>query len=235
MRKTAIITIIIFILLAAGGGTGYYFYDKHQKQKIADSIAHDSIRRAREAELARWAAIEQARKDSAAAWDRTHGALVIMARMEELLKKDILKRDQVGGKNWTERMNILHEQCKNVLAYAEHPADSIYRLFSFNGMMGGDSIHIEGDSIMHAYNITNDSAFVLVHFDLGEKYPEGQNVQFKLKYIGEEWLLDDFTFQFSDGESYTESKEMEWFIETYGKFDATEEEEEEDKSSKPKK
>ena len=39
-------------------------------------------------------------------------------------------------------------------------------------------------------------------------------------------LLDDFTFQFTDGESYTESKEMEWFIETYGTFEATEEEEE---------
>ena len=235
MRKSAIITIIIIILLAAGGGTGYYFYDKHQKQKIADSITHDSIRRAREAELAYWAEIEQARRDSAAAYERTHGQLVIMTRMEELLKTDILKRNQVGGKNWTERMNILHEQCKNVLAYAESPADSIYRSFSFKGMMGGDSIHIEGDSVMYAYDITRDSASVLVHFDIGEKYPEGQKVQFKLKYIGDEWLLDDFTFQFEDGEYYTESKEMEWFIETYGKFEATEEEEEEEKNSKPKK
>ena len=235
MKKSAIITIIILILLAAGGGTGYYFYDKHEKQKIADSIAHDSIRRAREAELARWAAIEQARADSAAAWERTHGPLVLMARMEELLKTDILKRNQVGGKNWTERMNILHEQCKNVLAYAESPADSIYRLFSFNGLMGGDSIRIVGDSITHAYNITPDSAYVDVHFDIGEKYPEGQNVQFKLKYIGGEWLIDDFTFQYSDGESYTESKEMEWFIETFGKYEATEEEEEKEEKAVEKK
>lgn len=227
MRKSAIITIIIIILLAAGGGTGFYFWNKHRKQVEADSIARrDSIRHAREAELAYWAAMEQARKDSTAAWERTHGALVIMSRMEELLKTDILKRNQVGGKNWTERMNILHEQCKNVLAYAESPADSIYRLFSFNGLMG-DSIHIESDSIVRAYNITADSAFVLVHFDIGEKYPEGQKVQFKLKYIGEEWLLDDFTFQFEDGYYATESEEMQWFIDTFGKFKEEEEEEEE--------
>ena len=239
MRKSAIITIILLVLLAAGGGTGYYFYDKHQKQVAADSIARrDSIHRAREAELARWRAIEQARRDSAAAYESTHAPLVIMKRMEELLKSDILNHNQVGGKNWTERMNILQEQCKNVIAYARHPADSVFRLFSFKGMMGGDSIRIHGDSIMHAYNITTDSAYVDVHFDLGEKYPEGQNVCFKLKFIGGEWLLDDFTFQYSDGESYTESKEMEWFIDTYGKYEATDPDEEikmEEKKPEPKK
>lgn len=239
MRKSAIITIILLVLLAAGGGTGYYFYDKHQKQVAADSIARrDSIHRAREAELARWRAIEQARRDSAAAYESTHAPLVIMKRMEELLKSDILNHNQVGGNNWTERMNILQEQCKNVIAYARHPADSVYRLFSFKGMMGGDSIRIHGDSIMHAYNITPDSAYVDVHFDLGEKYPEGQNVSFKLKFIGGEWLLDDFTFQYSDGESYTESKEMEWFIDTYGRYEATDPDEEikmEEKKAEPKK
>ncbi len=237
MKKSSIIIIVLLILLFAGGGTGYYFYDKHRKKEIADSIARrDSIHRAREAELAHWRAIEQARKDSIAAYEKTHAPIVIMSRMEELLKSDILKRNRVGGSNWTERMNILHEQCENVLAYADAPADSIYRLFSFNGMMGGDTIKVRGDSIMHAYSISPDSAYVDVHFDLGEKYPEGQNVSFKLKFVNGEWLLDDFTFQYSDGESYTESKEMQWFIDTYGKVESTEPETNPDSKSdtKPK-
>jgi len=226
MRK-AMIILTVLVLLGILGGTGYYFYDKEQKRQIAEQMAKDSIRRARDAEIAHWKAVEQARRDSAAAYEKTHAPEVLMKRMEQLLKDEILNnRNHVGGKNWTERFNILREQCQNVVAYADHPADSIFRSFSFKGMMG-DSIRIQGDSIMRAYKITPDSAYVDVHFDIGDKHPEGQDVAFKLKFIGGQWIIDDFTFQYTDGEYYTESEEMKWFIETFGRAEATKSEDDE--------
>ena len=210
--------IIIGILLTAAIGTGYYFYHQEMERQKAEKAAHDSIRHAREVENARLAAIDQARRDSAAAYEKTHSTQVIKLRMEQLLRDEMRSgRNHVGGKNWSERMNILREQCDNVIAYGEEGTDTVFKSFSFKGLMGKD-VHVKGDSILRVYYVSEHTAYVDVRYEIGnEEQPEGQEVSYKLAFEKDEWLLDDFTFLYSDGAHVTESEEMKWFIDTYGK------------------
>lgn len=221
MRKAF---IIIAILLLSAGGAGYYYYDKEQKRVASERVARDSIRHARDVENARLAAIEKAHRDSVALFEKTHSKAAIMAAAEDLIKQEFLSgRNHVGGKNWTERMNILREQCENVVAYSKEGADSVLKSFNFKGLMG-KGIHVESDSITQVYYISVDSAWVDVHFDI-ESYEEGQDVTLKLHFIDNRWLIDDFVFRYSDGEWVSEADEMRWFIDYYG-FDNKEEDEE---------
>ena len=215
--------IIITILILAAAGTGYYFYDKHEKQVAYERFLRDSLRQARELENARIAAIEKAHRDSIAAYEKTHSPDVIKAMAEQLIAEEVMSgRNHIGGKNWSERINILREQCDNVVAYDTTGIDSIYKSFNFKGLMGED-IHVRSDSVMRVYYISPDSAYVDVHFNIGEEYPKGQTVTFKLVFEQEKWLIDDFTFMYDDGEFVRETDEMRWFI---GKFGNIKEDEE---------
>jgi uncharacterized protein YxeA len=209
--------IIITILLVAAAGAGYYFYHQEMERQRQEKAIHDSIRHAREVENARLAAIDKARRDSSAAYELTHGTQVIKLRMEQLLRDEIRNgRNHVGGKNWSEKMNILREQCDNVIAYSNERADTVFRTFSFKGLMGKD-VRVKSDSILRVYYVSEHTAYVDVRYEIGDEQPEGQDVSFILSYEKDEWLLDDFTFIYSDGTHVTESEEMKWFIETYGK------------------
>ena len=209
--------IIITILLVAAAGAGYYFYHQEMKRQKEEKAIHDSIRHARDVELARLAAIDSARRDSSAVWERTHGTQVIKLRMEQLLRDEMRSgRNHVGGKNWSEKMNILREQCDNVIAYSKEGADTVFRTFSFKGLMGKD-VRVKGDSILRVYYVSSHTAYVDVRYEIGDEEPEGQEVSFVLAYENDEWLLDDFTFIYPDGAHVTESEEMKWFIDTYGK------------------
>ena len=120
--------IIITILILAAVGTGYYFYDKHEKQVAYERYLRDSLRQARELENARIAAIEKAHRDSIAAYEKTHSPDVIKAMAEKLIEEEVMSgRNHIGGKNWSERINILREQCDNVVAYDTTGIDSIYK------------------------------------------------------------------------------------------------------------
>lgn len=210
--------IILAVLLVLGGGAGYYFYDKEQKRVAAERAERDSIRQARELENARIAAMEKAHRDSLAAYERTHSTAVIRAVVERLVHDEMLSgRNHVGGRNWSERINILREQCDNAKAYYsdKRRADSVFRAFSFRGLMGSD-IHIKSDSVMRVYYVSLESAYADVHFDIGEEYPEGQNVTLKLTYEDEKWLIDDFIFEYTDGDRVSESEEMIWFLKEFG-------------------
>ena len=164
--KKALIIIAVFILIS--GGTGYYFYDKHERKVARAQFLRDSLRQARDLENARIAAIEKAHRDSIAAYEKTHSPDVIRAVAEKLISEEMMSgRDRIGGKNWSSRINILKEQCDNVVAYDTTGVDSIYRSFSFKGLMGKD-IHIQSDSILRVYYISPDSAYVDVRFNIGE-------------------------------------------------------------------
>ena len=206
---------IVVIFLLAAGGAGYYYYDKEQKREAAERAVRDSIRHAREVENARLAAIEKAHRDSIAVFEKTHSKAAIAAAAEDLIKQEFISgRNRVGGDNWTERMNILREQCENVVAYSKAGTDSVLRSFSFNGLMG-KGIHIESDSITQVYYISADSAWVDVHFNINT-YEEGQEMTLKLHFVDNRWLIDDFVFRYTDGEWVSEADEMRWFIDYYG-------------------
>ena len=217
--------IIIVVLMLIGGGAGYYYYDREQKRIAAEKATHDSLRLARELNNARIAALERAHRDSLAEYEKTHSPQVIRAIAEKMISEEMMSgRNRIAGSNWSERICILREQCDNVLAYSDEEADSIFRSFSFKGLMGKD-IHIYSDSITHIYYIAPESAYVDVLFNIGEEYPKGQTVTFKLVFEQEKWLIDDFTFMYDDGEFVRETDEMRWFI---GKFGNIKEEDEED-------
>ena len=203
--------IIISILLLGGGGTGYYFYDKEQKRIAAEEAYHDSIRHARDLENARLAAIEKAHRDSLAAYEKTHAPVIIADAAERLINDGLLSGNKhCGGSNWTERMNELRQQCDDEIAHGPAGIDTIFRSFNFRGLMGR-GVHVESDSIKQIYFISNDSAWVDVHFNT-DKYPEGQNVTLKLHFIDSQWKLDDFVFLYNDGEAVSVANEMRWFI-----------------------
>ena len=198
--------IIILILLIAAAGTGYYFYHQEMERQKAEKAAHDSIRHARELENARLAAIDKARRDSTAAYEKTHSTQVIKLRMEQLLRDEMRNgRNHVGGKNWSETMNILREQCDNVIVYSKEGADTVFSSFSFKGLMGKD-IHVKGDSILRVYYVSEHTAYVDVRYEIGDETSEGQEVSYKLAFEKGEWVLDDFTFIYPDGAHVTESE-----------------------------
>ena len=207
--------IIIVVLMLIGGGAGYYYYDREQKRIAAEKATHDSLRLARELNNARLAALEKAHRDSLAEYEKTHSPQVIRAIAEKMISEEMMSgRNRIAGSNWSERICILREQCDNVLAYSDEEADSIFRSFSFKGLMGKD-IHIYSDSITHIYYIAPESAYVDVLFNIGEEYP-GQKVICKLAFEDERWVIDDFIFEYSDGDVVSESEEMSWFLEEYG-------------------
>ena len=208
--------IIVVILLLAAGGAGWYFYDKEQKREAAERAAHDSIRHARDLENARLAAIDQARRDSLDAFEKTHSPAVIREALSKLLAEEVMNgRNRMSGDNWSERIKILREQCENVIAYnKDSDADSVFHAFSFKGLMGKD-IRILSDSVTKVYYVSQDSAWADVHFKI-QDYPEGQDVTYKMLYYDGRWILDDFIFEYADGERVIESEEMKWFIDFYG-------------------
>ncbi len=212
--------IIVVILLLAAGGAGWYFYDKEQKREAAERAAHDSIRHARDLENARLAAIDQARRDSLDAFEKTHSPAVIREALSKLLDEEVMNgRNRMSGDNWSERIKILREQCENVIAYNKgSEADSVFRAFSFKGLMG-DGVRILSDSVKKVYYVSQDSAWADVHFKI-QDYPEGQDVTYKLLFYDGRWILDDFFFDYDDGERVVESEEMKWFIDYYGEPDA---------------
>ena len=213
MKKAFIIVVIIMLI---AGAAGWYYYDKEQKREAAERAAHDSIRHARDLENARLAALDQARRDSIDAYEKTHSTTVIREALSKLLSEEVMNgRNKMSGDNWSERIKILREQCENVIAYNKgDDADSVFRAFSFKGLMG-DDIHILSDSIMKVYYVSQDSAWADVHFKI-QDYPEGQDVTYKLLFYEGRWILDDFIFDYSDGERIIESEEMKWFIDYYG-------------------
>ena len=208
--------IIIVILMLAAGGAGWYYYDREQKREAAERAAHDSIRRARDLENARLAALDQARRDSLNAYEKTHSPAVIREALMKLLADEVMNgRNKMSGDNWTERIKILREQCENVIAYNKgNDADSVFRAFSFRGLMG-DDVRILSDSVTKVYYVSQDSAWADVHFKI-QDYPEGQDVTYKLLFYDGRWILDDFIFDYDDGERVIESEEMKWFIDYYG-------------------
>ena len=211
--------IIILALLLIGGGTGYYYYIKNQREIAHERQMRDSLRQARALENARLAANEKAHQDSLLEYERTHSPAVIRAVAEKLVYEEMMSgRNHVGGLNWSKRINVLRELCDNVRTYGSLRADTAFREFSFRGLMRmGPNFHILSDSITRIYYVSQESAWFDVHFDLGEKVPEGQNVSFKLVFEDNKWLIDDFTFQYIDDKPVTVSEEMEWFISEYGK------------------
>ena len=221
--------IILVLLMAIVGGAGYYYYwDQEQKRLAREQAVQDSLQRVRELENARLEALAKANRDSLARYAKTHSPAAIMSAAEKIISDEFLSgRNHVGGDNWTERMNILREQCDNVMVWNGEIADSVFRTFSFKSLMGKDS-HIESDSIMRVYYISVDSAWVDVHFNLGEEIPEGQNVILKLHFISNRWLLDDYVFEYSDGEHVSAASEMYWFVDLFSKKDDEEGDEEED-------
>ena len=230
--KKAFIIIVIIMLIA--GGAGWYYYDREQKRVAAERAAHDSIRRARDLENARLAAMDQARRDSMNAFEKTHSPAVIREALSKLLSEEVMNgRNRMTGDNWSERIKILREQCENVIAYNKgNDADSVFRAFSFKGLMGND-IHILSDSITKVYYVSQDSAWADVHFKI-QDYPEGQDVTYKLLFYDGRWILDDFIFDYDDGERVIESEEMKWFIDFYGKSDTDSEAAEKPSAMKPK-
>ena len=221
--------IILVLLMAIGGGAGYYYYkDQEQKRLAREQAVRDSLQRVQELENARLEALAKANRDSLARYAKTHSPAAIMSAAEKLVSEEFLSgRNHVGGNNWTERMNILREQCDNILVWNGEIADSVFRTFSFNSLMGKDA-HIESDSIMRVYYISVDSAWVDVHFNLGEEIPEGQNVIFKLHFISNRWLIDDFVFEYSDGEHVSAASEMYWFVDMFTTKDDDDEDEGDD-------
>ena len=216
MKKAFIITAIIMLV---AGGAGWYFYDQEMKRQAAERAAHDSIRRARDLENARLAALDKARRDSLDEYEKTHSPAVIREALTHLLDAEVMSgRNKISGDNWSERIKILREQCENVIAYnKESDADSVFRAFSFKGLMG-DDIHIIADSVTKVYFVSQDSAWADVHYKI-QDYPEGQDVTYKMLFYNGKWILDDFIFEYSDGERVIESEEMKWFIDFYGASD----------------
>ena len=213
MKKAFIITAIIMLI---AGGAGWYYYDKEQKRQAAERAAHDSIRHARDLENARLAALDKARRDSLDEYEKTHGTAVIREALLKLLDDEVMSgRNKLSGDNWSERIKILREQCENVIAYnKDSDADSVFHAFSFKGLMGKD-IRILSDSVTKVYYVSQDSAWADVHFKI-QDYPEGQDVTYKMLYYDGRWILDDFIFEYADGERVIESEEMKWFIDFYG-------------------
>ena len=213
MKKAFIITAIIMLI---AGGAGWYYYDKEQKRQAAERAAHDSIRHARDLENARLAALDKARRDSLDEYEKTHGTAVIREALLKLLDDEVMSgRNKLSGDNWSERIKILREQCENVIAYnKDSDADSVFHAFSFKGLMGKD-IRILSDSVTKVYYVSQDSAGADVHFKI-QDYPEGQDVTYKMLYYDGRWILDDFIFEYADGERVIESEEMKWFIDFYG-------------------
>lgn len=213
MKKAFIITAIIMLI---AGGAGWYYYDKEQKRQAAERAAHDSIRHARDLENARLAALDKARRDSLDEYEKTHGTAVIREALLKLLDDEVMNgRNKLSGDNWSERIKILREQCENVIAYnKDSDADSVFHAFSFKGLMGKD-IRVLSDSVTKVYYVSQDSAWADVHFKI-QDYPEGQDVTYKMLYYDGRWILDDFIFEYADGERVIESEEMKWFIDFYG-------------------
>ena len=213
MKKAFIITAIIMLI---AGGAGWYYYDKEQKRQAAERAAHDSIRHARDLENARLAALDKARRDSLDEYEKTHGTAVMREALLKLLDDEVMSgRNKLSGDNWSERIKILREQCENVIAYnKDSDADSVFHAFSFKGLMGKD-IRILSDSVTKVYYVSQDSAWADVHFKI-QDYPEGQDVTYKMLYYDGRWILDDFIFEYADGERVIESEEMKWFIDFYG-------------------
>jgi len=207
--KTRNVVLILLLLLCIGGGICYHFYNNYQKA-IAEEELRDSLRRMREAENARYAAIDAARRDSIARYERTHSQDVIRKRLQDIIEEEVMSgRNRTSGKNWSEKMNELYERC--VKTAQKSGADSVFRSFSFNGLMGKD-VHAMSYNVHRIYYVTDASAYADVLFDIGSDVPEGQTVIYRLLYEKEKWVVDDFTFVYTDdGYRVSEQREMKWF------------------------
>ncbi len=212
MRKAL---IIVTILVLACAGAGYYFYDKEREAEAQERAQRDSLRRARQLEVARAVAMDRAHRDSLAAYEKTHSQAVVCKVAERLIAEEFMSgRNHVGGRNWSRRVNVLRTLCDNVVANGSERADTTFRTFSFKGLMG-DTVRVLGDSVMKAYRISPDSALVLVNFEIAN-YEQGQKVELKLNFEEGKWLIDDFRFYYPDGQIVSVSEEMDWFISEYG-------------------
>ena len=207
--KTRNVVLILLLMVAIGGGICYYFYDNYKKA-IAEEELRDSLRRVREAENARYAAIDAARRDSIARYERTHSQDVIRKRLESIIEEEMMSgRNRATGKNWSEDMNKLYAHCMETVQ--KSGADSVFQSFSFNGLMGKD-VHPYSYEVRRIYYVTDAGAYADVLFDIGSDVPDGQNVIYRLRYENEQWVIDDFTFVYTeDGYRVSEKREMKWF------------------------
>ena len=220
--KTRTIVILLTLLTLAGIGICYYFYDRYQKA-IAEEELRDSIRRARLEENARYAAIDQARRDSIALYQKTHSQEAVRRSIEKIIDAEIMTgRNKTEGENWSTDINELRKKCVKIAEISK--ADSVFQSFSFRGLMGSD-VHVYSYDITNVYYITQGSAYAEALFDIGSDIPEGQRVIFRLAYEEDRWVIDDFTFVYEDGYRVSEKREMKWFS---AKWDPNREEQPED-------
>lgn len=221
MRQRTVILLLLALILA-GAGICYYFYNDY-KQELAQEALRDSLRRAREEQNARYAAIDQARRDSIARYEKTHSQNVIRKRLDRIIEVEMMSgRNRTEGPNFSKEMNALRKRCLEVAK--QTGADSVFRSFSFKGLMG-DDVDLHSFDITRVYYVTDTSAYADVLFDIGSDEPDGQTVIFRLRYEEEQWVVDDFTFIYSDGDRVSEKREMNWFI---AKWDPNREEQEGD-------
>lgn len=214
--------IILCILVIAGAGVFYYYYDQDEKAQEAKRSLRSFMHQARNLtnELIRH---KQKEDDSKIAeWEKTHSDKAIIAAVEKLIEEEWTSgRNHVGGKNWTDKMNILRDMCDNVKSFSDEAKEE-FNSMSFNGMMGKDC-RFSVDTIMAPYYVS-DSAWVDVHFKVTDKegtpYPNRQRVTLKLQFnpTDERWLINDFVFYYNEDHGqyqYSEMKEMQGFLEQF--------------------
>ncbi len=206
--KTRNVVLLLLLLLCIGGGICYYFYDNYKKA-IAEEELRDSIRRVRMEELARYAAIDEARRDSIARYERTHSQEVIRKRLDDMIEQETMSgRNRASGRNYSADMNRMYNKCIEIANKTN--ADSVFHSFSFDRLMGKDS-HVYSFDVSRVYYVTDLTAYADVVFDIGSELPEGQTVIYRLSYENERWVIDDFIFVFDDGYRVSEKREMKWF------------------------
>lgn len=213
--------IALCTLIVVGAGVFYYFYLEEENSEEAKHSLQSFMHQARNLtnELIRYR--QSANDNINAEWEKTHSNEAIIAAVENLIDEEWLSgRNQVGGKNWTEKMNILSEICKNICSLNED-AKIVYDSMSFNGMMG--NVRFELDTIMPPYYVS-DSAWVDVHFAMkdtdGTPFPNSQKVTMKLLFnpSDKRWLINDFVFYYNEygkSDQFSEMREMNRLINEY--------------------
>ncbi len=214
--------IALCIIVIAGAGLFFYYYNQDEKEQEAKRSLQSFMHQARNLtnELIRHKQMEDNNKN--AEWEKTHSDKAIIAAVEKLIEEEWTSgRNHVGGKNWTDKMNILRDMCDNVKTFNDEAKEE-FNSMSFNGMMGKDC-RFAVDTIMAPYYVS-DSAWVDVHFKLtdlqGTPYPNRQKVTLKLQFnpSDERWLINDFVFYYNEEHGqyqYSEMKEMQGFLQQY--------------------
>lgn len=206
-RQVTIIGVIIGLLVTLTIA-GLWLTVKHiREKKDHEQYVRDSLREVNRQRVAAEYAAEKALEDSVEAYNRTHSAMAIAERMQEILAAELTHKGErpYFTRYRTDSFRELMEQVAQYERDSLRSRGSFYNIPFYKYLPKRDIVDCE---ITRVYYVTERTALVDVRYLLRNDSIPSKTAIYYLQYDDDEWWVDDCVIN-----QESERRSLKWYME----------------------